>query len=68
MKTIDVPTLIIVGQEDVATPVDEARKMHDAIAGSTLEIIEGAGHLSNLERPAAVNHVMSEFIGRLIYA
>ncbi|NUQ20088.1 MAG: alpha/beta fold hydrolase [Gemmatimonadaceae bacterium] len=68
LKTIDVPTLIIVGQEDVATPVDEARKMHDAIAGSTLEIIEGAGHLSNLERPAAVNHVMSEFIGRLIYA
>ena len=68
LKTIDVPTLIVVGQEDVATPVEEARKMHDAIAGSTLEIIEGAGHLSNLERPAAVNHVMSEFIGRLIYA
>lgn len=68
LKTIDVPTLIVVGAEDVPTPVDDARKMHDAIAGSTLEIIEGAGHLSNLERPAAVTHVMSEFIGRLIYA
>ncbi|NUO65704.1 MAG: alpha/beta fold hydrolase [Gemmatimonadaceae bacterium] len=68
LKTIDVPTLIVVGAEDVATPVEDARKMHEAIAGSTLEIIEGAGHLSNLERPAAVNHVMSEFIARLIYA
>ncbi|HEX2780213.1 MAG TPA: alpha/beta fold hydrolase [Gemmatimonadaceae bacterium] len=68
LPTIDVPTLIVVGDEDVATPPDEARKLHDRIAGSTLEIIEGAGHLSNLERPAAVNHLVSEFVGRLIYA
>jgi pimeloyl-ACP methyl ester carboxylesterase len=68
LATIDVPTLVIVGDEDVATPPDEARKIHDRVRGSTLEIIEGAGHLANLERPAAVNHLISEFVGRLIYA
>lgn len=67
LATIDVPTLVIVGEEDAATPPDEARRIHDGIAGSTLEIVEGAGHLSSVERPAAVNHVMAEFLGRLIY-
>ena len=67
LPTIDVPTLIICGAEDAATPPDESRHMHDRIAGSVLEIIEGAGHLSSLERPAAVNHVMQEFLAGLIY-
>jgi pimeloyl-ACP methyl ester carboxylesterase len=51
----------------MATPPDESRHMHDRIPGSVLEIIEGAGHLSSLERPAAVNHVMQEFLAGLIY-
>ena len=62
LTTIDVPTLIVVGDEDVPTPVKEARAMHELIAGSTLEVIAGAGHLSNLERPAAFNHVLTEFL------
>ncbi len=68
LATIDVPTLIVCGAEDVATPPSDSRYMHDRILGSVLEIIEGAGHLSSLERPAAVNHVMREFLARLIYA
>ncbi len=68
LATINVPTLIVCGAEDVATPPDESRLMHDRIPRSTLEIIEGAGHLSSLERPAAVNHVMREFLAELIYA
>ncbi len=68
LATIDVPTLIIVGDEDVLTPPAESRAMHAAIAGSRLEIIEGAGHVSNVERPAAFNHVTSEFLGVLTYA
>ena len=59
---IDVPTLIVVGDEDVPTPPKEARAMHEKIPGSTLEVISGAGHLSNLERPAAFNHVLTEFL------
>jgi pimeloyl-ACP methyl ester carboxylesterase len=62
LSTIDVPTLIVVGEEDVPTPVKEARAMHAMIPGSTLEVIAGAGHLSNLERPAAFNHVLTEFL------
>jgi 3-oxoadipate enol-lactonase len=62
LATIDVPTLIVVGEEDVPTPVKEARAMHDRISGSTLEIIANAGHLSNMERPAAFNHVLTEFL------
>lgn len=68
LATITVPTLIVCGAEDVVTPPEESRLMHDRIAGSVLETIEGAGHLSSLERPAAVNHVIAEFLAELIYA
>ena len=68
LPTIDVPTLIIVGEEDALTPVTEARAMHAAIPLSRLEVLTGAGHVSNLERPAAFNHVTSEFLARIEYA
>ena len=67
MATIDVPTLIVVGDEDVLTPPKEGRKLHAAIAGSRIEVLKEAGHLSNVERPAAFNTVVSEFIASLIY-
>ncbi|MGH7718143.1 MAG: alpha/beta fold hydrolase [Gemmatimonadaceae bacterium] len=62
LLTIDVPTLIIVGQEDALTPPAEAGAMHAAIEGSRLEVIPRAGHMSNVERPAAFNHVVSDFL------
>ena len=62
LGSITVPTLVVVGEEDVPTPVKEARAMHAAIAGSRLEIIPEAGHLANLERSAAFNHVLTEFL------
>jgi pimeloyl-ACP methyl ester carboxylesterase len=62
LSTIDVPTLIISGDEDTIVPPSEARAMHEAIAGSRLEVLTGAGHLSNVERPAAFNHVTGEFL------
>ena len=68
LATIDVPTLVIVGEEDGLTPPAESRTIHDGITGSLLETIVGAGHLSSIERPAAFNHVLSEFVGRLRYA
>ncbi len=67
LATIDVPVLIVVGDEDVLTPVREARAMHQAIAGSRLEIIPRAGHVSNFERPAAYNHVVSEFLASVTF-
>lgn len=62
LATLSVPTLIIVGDEDVLTPPKEARGMHAAIRGSRLEILASAGHLSSIERPAAFNVVVSEFL------
>jgi len=66
--TIDVPTLVVVGEEDVVTPPKEARALHRAIAGSRIEVLRQAGHLSNVERPAAFNTVVSEFLGSLLYS
>ena len=65
LATIDVPTLIVVGEEDVLTPPKESQAMHAAISGSRLEIIPAAGHVSNVERPAAFNQVISEFLARV---
>jgi 3-oxoadipate enol-lactonase len=65
--TIDVPTLIVVGEEDVLTPLKEARALQAIIPGSGLEVLRQAGHLSNTERPAAFNTVVSEFLATLLY-
>jgi 3-oxoadipate enol-lactonase len=62
LNTIDVLTLIIVGEDDVLTPVADSEAMHRAIYGSRLQVLAHAGHVSNLERPAAFNHVLSEFL------
>jgi 3-oxoadipate enol-lactonase len=67
LATITVPTLVVVGEEDVVTPAKEARAMAEAIPGSHLQVIAQAGHLANMERPAAFNHVLTEFLGTLTY-
>ena len=67
LGAIDMPTLIVVGEEDAITPVKEARAMQRMIPNSRLEVIPEAGHLSNLERPAAFNTALSDFIGSLLY-
>ncbi|HEX8476545.1 MAG TPA: alpha/beta fold hydrolase [Pyrinomonadaceae bacterium] len=59
---IDVPTLILVGSEDVLTPPADAEAMHRAIGGSRLEIIDGAGHMPNVERPSEFNRALSDFL------
>jgi 3-oxoadipate enol-lactonase len=62
LSAIDVPTLVLVGAEDEITGPDDARRMHEGIAGSRLERIDGAGHLSNLEAPAAFNAALLRFL------
>jgi pimeloyl-ACP methyl ester carboxylesterase len=59
-----VPTLVLVGEEDVLTPPDEAKAMASAIPGARLEVIPRAGHLANLENPDAVNAALHAFLGR----
>jgi 3-oxoadipate enol-lactonase len=62
LKDIALPTLIVVGNEDVATVPEKAKRIHKQINGSVLEIIEGAGHSSSIEQPERVNKVLETFI------
>lgn len=65
INQIATPTLIIVGEEDVATVPEKSERMHAAIPGSTLVRIPRAGHSSTIEEPAAVNAAMTHFLDRL---
>lgn len=60
---ISVPTLVMVGDEDVATVPVKAERIHAAIPGSRLVTIPGAGHTSSVEQPAFVNAALGEFLG-----
>jgi pimeloyl-ACP methyl ester carboxylesterase len=51
LPTIDVPTTIVVGSADAMTPPPMSEAMAEAIPGAELVILDGAGHLSNLEGP-----------------
>lgn len=62
LSQISCPTLILVGQEDPITPVQDSEKMHHAIAGSRLVVIENASHVSNLERTEQFNEELMRFL------
>ena len=51
---IRVPTAVLVGEEDYATPLAMAQTLHRGIAGSTLRVLKNARHLTPLERPDEV--------------
>lgn len=66
LAAIRCPTLIVAGDEDALTPVAEARRTHEAIRGSVLEVVATAGHLSNLERPDAFNAALARFLSHKV--
>ena len=66
LKTIHVPTLIVVGDEDTLTPPAAAEEMHRGIAGSELVRIPQAGHLSNLEQPELFNAALATFLNHRV--
>lgn len=61
---ITTPTLIIVGEEDVATIPEKSERMHAAIVGSEFVQIPHAGHLSTIDEPDAVNAALSGFLAK----
>ncbi|MEO6525341.1 MAG: alpha/beta fold hydrolase [Gemmatimonadaceae bacterium] len=67
LATIDVPTLVVCGAEDTFTPPAELQALAESIPRSRFELLERCGHVCPLERPAAFNHVVSEFLGTLLY-
>ena len=62
LSRIIAPTLIIVGSEDALTPLADAEVMHSEIGGSRLQVIEGAGHVSNIENPEEFNKALVKFL------
>ncbi len=51
IQVIHVPTVVVVGEEDYATPVAMAQQIHESISGSSLHVLPATRHLSPLERP-----------------
>jgi 3-oxoadipate enol-lactonase len=65
LGAIGVPTLVLSGSEDRATPPARAESIAKAIGGATLAIVQGAGHMSTLEAPSAVNAELVPFVRKL---
>jgi len=62
LPQIQVPALVVVGDEDTLTPPDMARTLASNIPNAKLEIIPRAGHLSNIEQPEEFNRALRDFL------
>ena len=62
LSRIQVPTLVLCGRQDMATPVEAAREIAADIDGARRVVIESCGHLSTLERPEAVNAALGDWL------
>jgi len=61
LPAIDVPTLLLWGDDDVRSPLSIAEQFHAAIPSAELALIPGAGHVSNMERPDEFNDQLRRF-------
>ncbi|BCA54664.1 putative 3-oxoadipate enol-lactonase [Nitrospira sp. KM1] len=61
LRSIRVPTLVLVGEEDVLTPRADAERITAGIPEAILETIPDAGHMSNMERPETFNKAVRRF-------
>ncbi len=59
------PALIVVGEKDALTPVENSTQMLNLMSGAKLVVIPGAGHLSNIEAPEAFNRSLDDFLSQL---
>ena len=65
LSRVEVPTLVVVGQDDEFTPIADAQLLHDRIRGSQLVIVDGAAHMPNLERPDEFNAAMESYLASI---
>jgi pimeloyl-ACP methyl ester carboxylesterase len=62
LHSIAVPTAVIVGAEDLMTPIELSQEIHGLTPGSTLHVIPGCGHLPPIEKPAALAVILLELM------
>jgi 3-oxoadipate enol-lactonase len=65
ISAIGLPTLIVVGEHDQATPVAASQVINERIKGSQMVVIKSASHLSNIEQPAEFTAAVERFLGAL---
>ncbi len=63
-RTIAVPTLVVVGDQDGSTPPELVRSLADLVAGARFEVIPGAGHIPCVEQPEVLARLIREFAAR----
>jgi 3-oxoadipate enol-lactonase len=68
LGAISIPTMIICGREDTVTPLAQSDFMHQMIEGSTMHVIDNAGHVSNLEHPDEFNQYLRDFLTAYSFA
>lgn len=64
LSAVRMPTLIVVGEDDPATPVAASRTIHERISGSELVILKSASHLSNIEQAESFNQSLLGFLAK----
>ncbi|MFC8669531.1 alpha/beta fold hydrolase [Streptomyces sp. NPDC057199] len=62
LDQVSVPTLVVVGADDVATPHAQAERIAAAINGARLEVVTGSGHSSTLEQPTVLTALIRDFL------
>lgn len=67
LRQIHIPTLIIVGEEDLPRPPKEAREMTKLLPNARLEIIPKSGHICTVEQPDYVNEILEDFLQRFAH-
>jgi pimeloyl-ACP methyl ester carboxylesterase len=65
LKDIRIPALILCGSEDSVTVPEQSEFLHQHITDSFYHLIDGAGHMSNLEKPGEFNRYLKDFLDHL---
>ena len=62
LAKVDVPTLVLIGDQDEATPMADSEFICSSIEGAELKVIPDAGHLTTIDNPDAVTRALAEFL------
>lgn len=62
LASINVPTLVVVGEGDALTPPDVAQEIAHGIPGASLVVVPGSGHLTTLEKPKQVTDILMDWL------
>jgi len=65
LRQVEVPSLVIVGEEDISLPLPCSREIASALPNSSLVVVPESGHLSSLEQPQAVTEAMLRFLDEI---